>query len=56
MYNYLPLKLNGFSQWIDYDAVFFGFSRLKDDRAGELPPEVLRQMRAQGIFDGRVRR
>jgi hypothetical protein len=44
------------SQWIDYDAVFFGFSRLKNDRQGELPPEVLRQMRTQGIFDGRVRR
>jgi hypothetical protein len=53
---YMLVKLNGFSQWIDYDAVFFAFSRLKHDRQGELPPEVLRQMRAQGIFDGRVRR
>jgi hypothetical protein len=56
MYNYLLVKLNASCQWIDYDAVYFSFSRLKDDRSGELPPEVLRQMRAQGLFDGRVRR
>jgi hypothetical protein len=52
----LLVKLNGSSQWIDYDAVYFGFSRLKNDRTGELGAEVLRQMRLQGIFDGRVRR
>jgi hypothetical protein len=47
--------LDGF-QWIEYKTVHLAFSRLKGDRTGELPAEVLRALRSVGLVDGRVRR
>jgi hypothetical protein len=48
------VRLNPRTQNIDYDVVFFGFSKLCD--TGALPAEVLRLLRSIGLVNGTVRR
>jgi hypothetical protein len=48
------VRLDPRTQDVPYDAVHFGFNKLKE--AGGLAPEVLRQLRSLNLIEGTVRR